>query len=344
MYKFALVILISCCCMAQPAQAEPVILRGAGATFPAPLYQLWFDEFYSLRGTRVEYDEVGSGTGIQRLLGREVDFGATDSFLSDAELQAQEPIILHMPTCLGAVALVYNLPGNPKLRLTPELVADIFLGRITKWSDRRITQVNPGATMPDVKIAVVHRSDVSGTTSVFTGYLAEVSEEWKTKVGQGRTVEWPRGMGVDGNPGVVNFIQRIPGSVGYAELTHATQKGLAMASLRNRSGRFIYPDAKSVSAAADVELPDDTRISILNTASPDGYAISAFTYLIVFKEQGYNQRTKDRARELSDLFWWMIHEGQAHCSSKLYAPLPERAVKKAEAVVHSLLFNGEPLL
>jgi phosphate transport system substrate-binding protein len=323
-----------------PAKSD-VILHGAGATFPQPLYKKWIEVYRKKTGVRISYQGIGSGGGIRRLLEKSTDFSGTDAFLSDDELSPGGNDILHVPTCLGAVTVTYNLPGNPSLKFTPELIADIFLGKITRWSDKRISKVNPSIKLPDVEISVVHRSDGSGTSFVFTSYLSRVSDQWKKRVGRGKTVRWPTGLGVEGNPNVAEFVGRISGSIGYVELTYAKSHLLPVAFVKNKHGRFVEPTLESVSSAAEVVLPEDTRILIVDTDATNGYPISAFTWLIFYKEQSYNNRSKDKAESLARFLWWAVHSGQRYNKKLFYAPLPEAAVKKAEAIISSMTFNGE---
>jgi phosphate transport system substrate-binding protein len=341
---FCLACLLGPLCLAGPGEAADTILNGAGATFPYPLYEKWMNIYREKTGIRVDYQAVGSGSGIRKLLGREVDFGGTDAFLSNEELEQAEGDILHIPTCLGAVTIIYHLPENPLLKFTPELIADIFLGKLSNWSDQRISAINPGVRFPDLKISVVHRSDGSGTTFVFTDYLSKSNPSWQKQVGRGKKVRWPTGMGVEGNPNLAQFVKKIPGSIGYVELAYAKRHHLPVASIKNRSGHFIEPTMKTVSRAAEVSLPADTRILITDTPSPDGYPISAFTWMIFYKEQSYDQRSHDKALQLGRFLWWALHEGQKYNRELFYAPLPREAVQKSEEIVASLRFQGLPLI
>lgn len=314
---------------------------GAGATFPEPLYAKLFDTYYGLTGVKVNYQGIGSGGGIQQILQKTVDFGGTDAFLTDEQLaKSPDNPILHVPTALGAVVVTYNLAGKPQLKLTPDVVAAIFLGQITRWNDARIAGLNPGVALSGDAIVVVHRSDGSGTTFAFVDYLSKVSPEWKSRVGAGTAVKWPLGLGGKGNPGVAGLVQQMKGAVGYVELSYAEKNKLPYATLKNRSGTFIKPSIKSVTAAAGMALPDDTRTSITNTAAPDGYPISSFTWILVYQDQSYGGRTPAKARALVKLLWWLTHEGQQYGPDLLYAPLPKDAVKKAEIVIRSITHGG----
>ncbi|MFI5163893.1 MAG: phosphate ABC transporter substrate-binding protein PstS [Bacteroidia bacterium] len=324
--------------------ADDKELTGAGATFPFPLYSKLFDEYNKKTGIKVNYQSIGSGGGIKQLQAKTVDFGASDAPMSDEELKSSPAPIVHVPTCLGADVVTYNIPGEPTLMLSGEVVAEIFLGKITKWNDAKITKLNPGAKLPDLAISVVHRSDGSGTTYIFSDYLSKVSPEWNTKPGKGKSLEWPVGLGAKGNEGVSGLVKQTPGSIGYVELIFALQNKMPMAKLKNKSGNFVEATLASVSAAANVKIPDDARVSITNTDAKDGYPISSFTYLLVYKDQNYNSRTEAQAKNTLKLVSWTIHEGQAFAAPLMYAPLPKEAVAIAEKIIKSVSFNGKPVL
>ncbi len=316
-------------------------LLGAGATFPYPLYSKMFEEYFNSTKMKINYQAIGSGGGIQQLISKTVDFGASDAPMSDKEKKAAKDEVIHIPTCLGAVVLTYNLPGNPQLKFTPEIVADIYLGKITKWNDPMIVAVNKEANLPDTAITVVHRSDGSGTTYTFSGYLTAVSPEWKSKVGQGKSLNWPVGIGGKGNPGVTAYIKQIPGGFGYIEQAYAEQNKMPMGELQNKSGNFITPSLESVMLAANVDLPADGQASILDTASAQGYPICTFTWIILYKEQSYGGRPLNRVQETVKLIWWMIHEGQQYNEALLYGKLPEKAVKLDEDLLNSVVYHGK---
>ncbi len=324
--------------------ANSMELLGAGATFPYPLYSKMFHEYAKEFGVRVNYQAIGSGGGIRQLMERTVDFGATDAFMTDEELKEMKGEVVHIPICLGAVVVSYNLPGNPTIKLTPSVLSDIFLGKIRSWNDKRIVSLNPGLSLPKMPIVVVHRSDGSGTTFVFSDYLSKVSEEWKRCVGAGKSLSWPTGLGGKGNPGVAGLIQQIPGSIGYVELVYAMSNNIPFALIQNSSGRFIKPTIESVTCAAKTKIPPDARISITNTPNPDGYPISSFTWIIAYEEQCYGGRTLERARALVKLLWWMVHDGQRYAPSLYYSPLPGEAVKVAERLIRSITYRGKPVL
>jgi phosphate transport system substrate-binding protein len=319
-------------------------LLGAGATFPYPLYSKMFSEYYKKTGVKVNYQSIGSGGGIKQLMNKTVDFGASDAFLSDEDLSKFPAPVVHVPTCLGGVVLTYNIPGNPTLKLTPEVVADIFLGKITKWNDPRLKQLNPGVNFPNMPLSVIHRSDGSGTTFVFTNYLSKVSKEWSTKIGFKTSVDWPVGLGAKGNEGVSGMIKQIPGGFGYVELIYALQNKMPYGLLKNKSGKFIQASIKSVTASANVTIPADARVSITNTDAADGYPISSFTFILLYKEQSFDGRPADKAKEVLKLVWWMTHDAQQYNQALDYAPLPPAAVKVVENTLKSIVYNKKPLL
>jgi phosphate transport system substrate-binding protein len=319
-------------------------LLGAGATFPYPLYSKMFDVYSKEKGVKVNYQAIGSGAGIQQLTNRTVDFGASDAFMSDEEMSKAPGKIVHIPTCLGAVSIAYNLPDNPQLKLTPDVLAMIFLGKINKWNDERITKLNPDVKLPSLAITVAHRSDGSGTTFIFTEYLTKVSEDWKRVVGNGKSVNWPVGLGGKGNEGVGALIRQQPGCVGYVELIYALQNKMPMAQLQNRKGNFITPSLKSTNEAANVSLPEDTRVSLTNSDADNGYPIVSFTWLLLYKDQKYNDRSEEKAKEVVKLMWWVTHEGQQYNEPLSYAQLPPEAVKRVEALLNTITYGDQKVL
>lgn len=319
-------------------------LLGAGATFPYPLYSKMFDVYYKQYGVKINYQAIGSGGGIRQLLNKTVDFGGSDAIMSAKdEAQAAAPI-LHIPTCAGAVVITYNLPGNPQLKFTPDLIADIFLGKINKWSDRRLTEINPGVPLPEMNITVVHRSDGSGTTFIFSDYLSKTSKEWQEKVGKGTSLRWPTGLGGKGNAGVAGLVQQTPGSIGYVELIYAWQNKMPYGLIKNRRGNFIQATLQSTTLAANIDLPDDLKVSLTDTDSPAGYPIGGLTWILVYKEQDYAGRSLAKARELVKLLWWMTHEGQVYAEPLHYAPLSKEALEKAEKLIKSISYKGSLIL
>ncbi len=319
-------------------------LLGAGATFPYPLYSKMFHAYYLKTGIKVNYQAIGSGGGIRQLLSKTIDFGGTDAFMKDSDLAGIDRTILHIPTCVGAVTITYNVKGVSSLKFTPKIISGIFLGTIVTWNDPEIAKVNAGVLLPDEKIIVAHRSDGSGTTAVFSDYLSEVSPQWREKVGSGKSLDWPVGLGGKGNPGVAAIVRQIPGAVGYVELIYALQNNMPVGDVQNKSGNFIKPSIESVSLAAKVQLPADTRLSITNTAAPGGYPLSGFTWLVFYKEQHYGGRSLEKVKELLNLFWYVEHEGQQYAGPLHYAPLPDEAVKKAETIIKSVTYDSYPVM
>jgi phosphate transport system substrate-binding protein len=327
----------------RPSGGQGTALTGAGATFPYPLYSKWFDVYQQVTGVRINYQSIGSGGGIRQILERTVDFGASDAPMTDEQLAAAPGPIIHLPTVIGAVVVTYNLPGvTGPLRLTPEAVAAIFLGEVRKWNDARIAQLNPSVTLPASDIAVVYRSDGSGTTNIFTDYLSSVSASWKERVGKGTSVSWPVGLGARGNEGVTGQVKQLPGTIGYVELAYAVQNKLPAAALQNQAGRFVEPALGSTTAAAAGaagRMPEDLRVSIVNAPGEQSYPIAGFTYLLVYREQA----DQAKGKALVDFLWWALHDGQRYAPDLHYAPLPAEVVRKAEAKVKEITFQGRRL-
>lgn len=319
-------------------------LTGAGATFPYPLYSKMFSEYNRLCNVKVNYQSIGSGGGIRQLQELTVDFGASDGIMDEKQRsEAKAGAVLHIPVVAGAEAIVYNLPGvqGAHLKLTPEVLASIYLKSINNWNDNRIKALNPSLKLPDLTIAVVHRSDGSGTTFIFTNYLSKVSPEWKEKVGFATSVNWPGDVGGKGNEGVANSVKQIPGAIGYVELAYAKQNNMAWAQLRNRAGTYLEPTLESAALAADQpNLPDNMEVMVTDSSNPKAYPIIGFTWLLVYEDQ------KDEAKgdAVARLAWWMIHEGQQYAVPLEYAPLKGAALKKAENLVKKLKVNGRPVL
>ena len=310
----------------QAASSSNVDLTGAGATFPYPLYSKWFSDYAREKGVKINYQSIGSGGGIRQLSEGTVDFGASDGPMSDEELsRAKGGPILHVPTVLGAVVLTYNLPEiKDTLTFTGELLADIFLGRVTRWDDARIAALNADIKLPDRDILVVHRSDGSGTTYVFTDYLAAVSEAWRSGPGKGKEIQWPVGLGGKGNEGVAGQVKQTPGTLGYTELAYAKQNRLPVAAVRNASGADVVPTIESITAAAaeaarTLPVNTDYRISIVNAPGAASYPISSFTWILVYEQQPDSAK----GRKLLDFLRWALTEGEAEAAALDYAPLPE---------------------
>jgi phosphate transport system substrate-binding protein len=327
------------------AAQDDKTLLGAGSSFINPLFSKMFADYNTKTGIQVNYQSIGSGGGILQLTNKTVDFGASDGPLNDEQTAKFGVPVLHIPQASGAVVVTYNLPGdNNNLNLTPDIIADIFLGKIKAWNDARITSINKGVNIPGLPILVAHRSDGSGTTNIFTNYLSKVSPEWKTKVGSAGAVNWPAGLGGKGNEGVAGLVKQTPGAIGYVELIYALQNKMDYAKIQNKKGKFILPSIASVTAAGNVTLPPDSKIFITDTDAADGYPISGFTWVLIYQEQNYNSRSKDRATKLLKLLWWNIHEGQAFTEPLNYAPLSKEALKVAEKILKSATYGGKAIL
>jgi len=322
---------------------KDVSLTGAGATFPYPLYSKWMSEYNKLNpNVKINYQSIGSGGGIRQVVAGTVDFGASDAPMKPEEAKGAPGKLLHIPTTIGAVVVTYNLEGvTQNLKLTPGVLSGIFLGEIKKWNDAKIGSLNPGVNLPAKDIAVVYRSDGSGTTAVFTDYLAAVSPAWKTTVGTGKSVKWPVGLGAKGNEGVTGQVKSTPGSIGYIELAYATQNKLPTAEIQNNAGKFVAPSLEAVSAAAaGVEMPPELHVSIVNAGGDAAYPIASYTYLLVYEDA--KDRTKGEA--LAKFLWWATHDGQKFASALDYAPLPPTVVQKIEARLKTLKSGSKVLL
>ncbi len=308
-----------------------VRINGAGATFPYPIYAKWFDEFHKAHpNLQINYQSIGSGGGIRQLLAGTVDFGASDSPMTDEQLAQAKGKILHFPTVLGAVAPVYNVPGvAQEINFTPEALAGIFLGKIRKWNDGPLKEANAGVNLPAADIVVVHRSDGSGTTFVWTDYLSKVSPEWKKSAGAGTSVNWPAGLGAKGNEGVAGLVKQTPNAVGYVELVYAIQNRMAYGRVRNAAGEFVKADLPSVTAAAAAPMPEDFRVSITNAPGRGAYPLSSFTWLLVPAQIG----DPAKKQAIKDFLHWMLDAGQKLAPALSYAPLPPEVVRKEAAAI-----------
>jgi phosphate transport system substrate-binding protein len=317
--------LLGCGCWfaAQTGAQAQLLINGAGATFPYPIYSKWFDEYAKLDpSVRFNYQSIGSGGGQKQITARTVDFGASDGPMSDDNLAKAPGKILHIPTVAGAVVITYNLPDNPKLKLDGSTLADIFLGNVTKWNDPKIAALNPDVKLPATDIVVVHRSDGSGTSFIFTDYLSSVSPVWLDSVGKGTSVKWPTGIGLGakGNEGVAGQVKQLPGAIGYVELIYANQNKLPFADLKNASGNFITPSLDSVTAAlATAKIPDDFRFSMVNAPGDQAYPISGTTWLLVYEQQ----KNADKGKKLVEFLNWALTKGETMASTLDYAPLPD---------------------
>ncbi|BFH74965.1 phosphate ABC transporter substrate-binding protein PstS [Thermus thermophilus] len=331
---------------------QTITLVGAGASFPYPLMAKYGDEYNKLTGgkVRINYQSVGSGAGIRQFLEQTVHFGATDAPLDDGRLrEVREQFktqALNIAYALGAVVPVYNLPGlKEPLRFSGPVLADIYLGKIKTWNDPALQELNPGVKLPALPITVVHRSDGSGTTFVFADYLSKVSPEWAQKVGRGTSVQWPVGVGGKGNEGVAGVVKQTPGAIGYVEVTYAKQNNLAYGAVRNKAGRFILADLASIRAAANVPLPGDMRVSLTDTAAPDGYPIASFTYLLLYEDLSVNKALKSEAeaRALVEFVKWILTEGQRYNEPLTYGALSPVAQQRALALLSRITYGGQPI-
>jgi phosphate transport system substrate-binding protein len=320
-----ILLILSALLAAGVAHAQ-MLINGAGATFPYPIYSKWFSTYATVDpSVRFNYQSIGSGGGQKQILAETVDFGASDGPMSDANLAKAPRTLWHIPTVAGAVVVSYNLPGDPKLKLDGATLANIYLGKITKWSDPAIAGHNPGANLPDRDIVVVHRSDGSGTSYIFTDYLSSVSPEWKGKVGKNTSVSWPAGLGGKGNEGVSGQVKQVPGAIGYIELAYAMQNKLPYADLKNSSGNYITPSIASVTAAlAAATIPDDFRFSMVNPPGADAYPIAGTTWLLVYAQQ----KDPAKGKKLVEFLRWAYTDGEKMAADLLYAPLPPKVQER----------------
>jgi phosphate transport system substrate-binding protein len=326
------------------ASAEPLMINGAGATFPYPLYSKWFYEYSNANpGVKFNYQSIGSGGGIKQITAGTVNFGATDAPMTEEVMKKLPGAILHIPTALGAVVPVYNLESVPPgLKLTSDVLAGIFLGKITRWNDPTIAGLNKTVTMPNADIVVAHRSDGSGTTDIFTNYLTTVNTEWRAKVGRGPSVNWPVGIGGKGNEGVAGVVKQTPGAIGYVELAYAKQNKMKVASLRNKEGHFVTPTLEATSAAAAgmaKSMPDDFRVSLVDAPGKESWPISGLTWILVYKDQTDEARGKAMVQFLK----WAIRDGQKMEAALDYAALPMPVVEKVDKALKQISFKGKSL-
>ena len=321
--KFTLPFLGLICASAVSAQ---MTINGAGATFPYPIYSKWFDEYAKVDpSVRFNYQSIGSGGGQKQILAQTVDFGASDGPMSDDNLAKAPGKLLHIPTVAGADVVAYNLPGNPVLKLDPDAIAGVFLGQIKKWNDPKIAALNPGIKLPDQDIVVVHRSDGSGTTYIWTDYLSKISSEWKQKVGTNTSVNWPTGLGGKGNEGVAGQIKQTPGALGYVELIYAVQNKMPYADVKNASGEFMKASLESITAAmATAQIPDDFRFSMTNAPGKEAYPIAGATWLLVYEQQ----KDAMKGKKLVEFLKWAMKDGEKMARDLQYAPLPEKVQER----------------
>ncbi|HUI08321.1 MAG TPA: phosphate ABC transporter substrate-binding protein PstS [Verrucomicrobiae bacterium] len=319
-----------------PWASGQLLVNGAGATFPYPIYSKWFDAYTHVDpSVRFNYQSIGSGGGQKQILEQTVDFGASDGPMSDENLAKAPGKLLHIPTVAGAVVITYNLEGNPKLKLDGPTVVGIYMGKITKWNDAKIARQNPGVSLPDQDIVVVHRSDGSGTTYIFTSYLSTVSNPWSQEVGYNTSVKWPTGLGGKGNEGVAGLVKQTPGAIGYVELIYALQNKLAYADLMNAAGKYVTPSLESVTAAmATATVPEDFRFKMVNAPGPEAYPIAGATWLLVYE----HQTDAAKGRKLVEFLKWALTDGEKMAKDLDYAPLPANLQKRVRRRIQEITY------
>jgi phosphate transport system substrate-binding protein len=340
----AVALVLSLAVVTGATAADPLMINGAGATFPYPLYSKWFYEYSNANpGVRFNYQSIGSGGGIKQITAGTVNFGATDAPMTEEGMKKLPGAILHIPTALGAVVPVYNLDEVPAgLKLTSDLLAGIYLGKITRWNDPKIAELNKTVTLPNADIVVAHRSDGSGTTDIFTNYLTTVNAEWRAKVGRGPSVNWPVGIGGKGNEGVAGVVKQTPGAIGYVELAYAKQNKMKVASLRNKEGNFVSPTLEATSAAAAgmaKSMPDDFRVSLVDAPGKESWPISGLTWILVYRDQ----TDEARGKAIVQFLKWAIRDGQKMEAALDYAPLPKAVVEKVDLALKQISFKGKSL-
>jgi phosphate transport system substrate-binding protein len=330
--------------LALAVAAQSVNLTGAGATFPFPLYSKWSQVYEAEKGVRVNYQSIGSGGGIRQFISKTVDFGASDGPMTDEQIQQAGGRVLHIPMVAGAVVPVYNVPGvGPGLNFTSDILADIFLGRITKWNDPRIMKDNAATKLPGASIVVVHRADGSGTTAIWVNYLSKVSGEWKTKVGEGTSVEWPTGLGGRGNEGVAGLVKQTPNTLGYVELAYALTNQMTFGNVRNKAGQFVRASLSTTTKAMEGALkaiPEDYRIFFTDPDGQDAYPVAGFTWILIYGDQ----RDAAKGKALVEFLWWATHEGQKYGPTLLYASLPKALVQRLEGTLKTVTAQGKAIL
>ena len=336
------VVALAASCFTMSASAQDNTLLGAGSTFINPLFSKIFSTYTA---SKVNYQSIGSGGGILQLTNKTVDFGDSDAPLNADQTAKLSAPVLHIPMAAGAVVITYNIPGvSAALNLNGKDLADIYLGKISSWNAAEIKATNKGVNLPSLPIVVIHRSDGSGTSFIFTDYLTKVNPDWAKRVGKASAVNWPAGLGGKGSEGVAGLEKNTPGAIGYVELAYAKQNNMPFANIQNKSGKFIAPTLEATTLASNVTLPEDSKVSITDTDNPKGYPISSFTWALIYKEQNYNSRSKDRATQLVKLLWFNIHDGQKACPPLNYAPLSKTAVKVAEKILKSATYDGKAIL
>jgi phosphate transport system substrate-binding protein len=336
-------------CIALPVLtwADSIELLGSGATLPKELYTNMFDVYAKEKGVKVNYNGIGSGGGIQNLIDRTVDFAGSDAPMKPEELKKAGADVIHIPTCVAAVAITYNLPAvKVSIRLSPGVLADIFLGKVTKWNDAAIASLNPGVKLPGISVIVITRADASGTTANFTKYLSMVSDDWKARVGEGKTVKWPKSLASGkGNDGVAVLVKITPGAIGYVEVDYAKKNGMAVGLIRNKSGNFVDPsNLNAVAMAGDIDkVPENAQMNILDTPAKNGYPIAVTTWILLYRDQSYT-KSLSKSKAVVELVWWMIHDGQKVNETVNFAKMPHAALPVCEKLLRSVTFDGKPLV
>lgn len=335
---------VSCGSNTSEGSRETQELAGAGATFPLPFYNVVFEQFSQVNGDVVAYGGIGSGGGVRNMRDKIVDFAGSDAFLTEKEMADMDPVV-HVPTCMGAVVLAYNLDGVESLNLSGEAIAQIFAGKIKMWNDERLAELNPGVSLPAESIIPVFRSEGSGTTFVFTDYLTKVSPMWAGKYGAGKSVNFPAGQAAKGNPGVAGVISQTKNSIGYLGSEYAFAQNIPYAKIKNANGEMVEPTAQSISAAASGEIPADTRTSIVNSDAAGAYPIATFTWMIIYKEQNYSDRSKEQAVATLELLKYILSQDAQKITSEVhYAPLPAKAIELSLNNLKGVTYNGEAIL
>ncbi|MBO5988964.1 MAG: phosphate ABC transporter substrate-binding protein PstS [Paludibacteraceae bacterium] len=338
------ILMVSCGGNTSDGVREAQELSGAGATFPLPFYNVVFEEFSNVNGDVVAYGGIGSGGGVRNLRDKIVDFAGSDAFLTEKDMEDMAPVV-HVPTCMGAVVVAYNLDGVKDLKLSGDVIADIFAGNIKMWNDERLAALNPDAKLPNEAIIPVFRSDGSGTTFVFTDYLTKVSPMWKEKFGAGKSVNFPSGQAAKGNPGVAGVISQTKSTIGYVGSEYAFAQKIPYAQIENIRGEFVLPSSASISAAASGAIPNDTRCSITNANAAGAYPISTFTWMIIYKEQNYSNRSKEQSVATLDLLKYILSDEAQNITSEVhYAPLPAKVKELSINNLKTVTFNGVAIL
>lgn len=341
---------IFCSCGSGPEQdtenIDPasVNITAAGATFPAPFYNLVIKEYTKKTGIKITYGGIGSSGGIRSLKDKVVDFGATDAFLSSVKEAEMSSEVVHIPTCIGAVVIAYNIPGIDSLQLSNNNLSDIFMGRISNWNDPELVKTNNGIELPDLPITLVHRSDGSGTTYIFSDFMSKISADWEKSVGKGKSLKWPVGGGAKGNSGVAATIFQNDGAIGYIGSEFAFTQNVSFARIENSAGKYIMPDFETIGAVGKGEIPPNTKVMLTNSSNPEAYPICGFTWLILYKEQKYDNRTKIQAKETVKFLSWIIGEEARDLAKQVnYAPLPEKAASRAKDLLSTIVYDGNSL-